>query len=221
MIRVLVIDDHPIVLEGCCQLLRHAGVKDIVQTLSLAEGFQLYRSKKPDVIVVDLATRTGALGGLSFIRRVRLHDTRTPILVFSVHNDPFIVSRALKLGANGYIPKDTPSDEIVKAFQQIRDGLPYLSHDLASEVAFMEARGRAPNPIHSLTVRELEVLSMLAAGKPYSVIAAEMHVSYKTVANTCGNLRSKLGAHSLPELIKIAVQYLPSDVPATVDALGE
>ncbi|HEY9520175.1 MAG TPA: response regulator transcription factor [Methyloceanibacter sp.] len=99
MTQVLVIDDHPIVLEGCRQLLKFAGVKRIVQTQSLADGFRLYRSKKPDLIIVDLAMRTGALGGLSFIRRLRLHDTRTPILVFSMHNDPFIVSRALKIGA--------------------------------------------------------------------------------------------------------------------------
>ena len=80
MTQVLVIDDHPIVLEGCRQLLKFAGVKRIVQTQSLADGFRLYRSKKPDLIIVDLAMRTGALGGLSFIRRLRLHDTRTPIL---------------------------------------------------------------------------------------------------------------------------------------------
>lgn len=94
-------------------------------------------------------TRTGALGGLSFIRRLRLHDTRTPILVFSMHNDPFIVSRALKIGANGYILKDTSGEEIVKAFEHIRNGTPYLSHELASEVAFMEARGRTSNPLRS------------------------------------------------------------------------
>jgi DNA-binding NarL/FixJ family response regulator len=122
--EVLVIDDHPIVLEGCRQLLKFAGVKRIVQTESLAEGFRLYRSKKPDVIIVDLAMRTGALGGLSFIRRLRLHDTRTPILVFSMHNVPFIVSRALKIGANGYILKDTSGEEIVKAFEQFATEYP-------------------------------------------------------------------------------------------------
>ena len=137
--QVLLIDDHPIVLEGCRQLLKFAGVKRIgvkriVETQSLAEGFRLYRSKKPDVIIVDLAMRAGALGGLSFIRRLRLHDTRTPILVFSMHNDPFIVSRALKIEANGYILKDTPGEEIVRAFERVRDGSPYLSHELASDV---------------------------------------------------------------------------------------
>ena len=78
MTRVLVIDDHPIVLQGCRQLLEDAGVENIVQAQTLADGFRLYRMQKPDVIIVDLAMRTGALGGLSFIRRLRLHDSRTP-----------------------------------------------------------------------------------------------------------------------------------------------
>ncbi|MEG6509025.1 response regulator transcription factor [Methyloligella sp. 2.7D] len=210
MTEVLIIDDHPIVLEGTKQLLKFAGVKGIVQSHSLAEGFRLYRAKKPDVIIVDLALRTGALGGLSFIRRLRLHDRRTPILVFSMHNDPFIVSRALKIGANGYILKDTPSDEILTAFDRVRQGGPYLSHAIASEVAFLEAKGNTANPLRNISVRELQILSLIAEGKPYAEIADELHVSYKTVANTCGQLKTKLGVRSLSELMRIAIEHLPS-----------
>lgn len=208
--QVLVIDDHPIVLEGCRQLLQSAGVERIVQAESLAEGFRLYRSKKPDVIIVDLAMGAGALGGLSFIRRLRLHDKRTPILVFSMHTDPFIVSRVLKIGANGYILKDTSREEILTAFERIREGAPYLSRELASEVAFIEAHGRIANPLRSLSVRELQILSLLAEGRPYGEIASNLNVSYKTIANTCSQLKPKLGVRSLPELIRIAIEHLPS-----------
>jgi len=206
--RVLVIDDHPIVLQGCRQLLEDAGVDNIVQAQSLADGFRLYRVQQPDVIIVDL-TIGSALGGLSFIRRLRLHDQRTPILVFTMHSDPVIVSRALEVGASGYVLKDTSSDEVLKAFQKVREGSRYLSHDLASEVAFMEARGTT-NPLKRMTVRELETLALLAEGKPYGVIAEHLHVSYKTVANTCTQLKAKLGARTLPELMRIAIQHLPS-----------
>ena len=78
MTRVLVVDDHPIILEGCVQLLKAAGVDQIVQAQSATEGFRLYRTQKPDVVILDLAMRTGTLNGLSFIRRVRLHDQETP-----------------------------------------------------------------------------------------------------------------------------------------------
>lgn len=80
MTRVLVIDDHPVVLQACAQLLEDAGVENIVQALSLADGISLYRKHKPDVIIVDLNVGTGALSGLSFIRRLRVHDQRTPVL---------------------------------------------------------------------------------------------------------------------------------------------
>jgi two-component system, NarL family, invasion response regulator UvrY len=208
--RVLVIDDHPIVLQGFRQLLEDIGVEKIVQAQSVDEGFHLYRTQQPDLIIIDLALQTGALGGLSFIRRLRLHDQRTPVLVFTMHSDPVIVSRALEVGATGYVLKDTSSDEVLKAFQKVRDGRPYLSHELASEVAFMEARGTT-NPLKRMTVRELQTLALVAEGKPYGVIAEHLRVSYKTVANTCTLLKAKLGARTLPELMRIAIQHLPSE----------
>ena len=111
MTRVLIIDDHPIVIQGCRRLLEDMGVDAVhPHAASLAEGFRLYRQKHPDVIIVDLSMQSGALGGLSFIRRLRIHDQRTPILVLSMHADPVIVSRALELGASGYVLKDTSSE---------------------------------------------------------------------------------------------------------------
>ena len=196
MTRVLVIDDHPIVLQGCRQLLEDVGVDDIVQAESLADGLSLYQRHKPDVIIVDLNLGPGALGGLSFISRLRLHDQRTPVLVFTMHSDPAIVRRALEVGATGYLLKDTSSDEVLKAFEKVREGRSYLSHDLATEVAFMEARGTT-NPLGPMTVRELQTLALMAEGKALKVIAERLHVSYKTVANTCTQLKSEAGgAHA-------------------------
>jgi DNA-binding NarL/FixJ family response regulator len=74
----------------------------------------------------------------------------------------------------------------------------------------MEASGRTSNPLRSITERELQILSLLAEGKPYAQIAADLHVSYKTIANTCSQLKSKLGVHSLPEMMRLAIEYLPS-----------
>jgi two-component system invasion response regulator UvrY len=86
---VLIIDDHPIMLQGLRQLFEDAGINQIDQAQSLTEGFRFYRRRKPDVIIVDLTMRTG-LGGLSFIRRLRLHDQQTPILVLTMQSDPVI-----------------------------------------------------------------------------------------------------------------------------------
>ncbi len=208
MTRVLIIDDHPIVLQGCKKLLESAGAEVIDQAQSASQGFRLYRKHKPDVIVVDLAMQAGSLSGLSFVRRLRRIDAETPVLVLTMHRDPMVVGRALELGATGYVLKDAPPEEVVLAFERMRDGKPYISHDLASDVVFNKIREKA-NKLDRLTPRELQTLTLVAEGKPYGEIADELDVSYKTVANICTQLKSKLGARTRPELMRIAIQYLP------------
>ena len=207
MTSVLIIDDHPIVLQGCRRILQDAGVQTVLDAPDVVSGYRLYRRHNPDVVIVDLAMQGSGLGGLPLIRRIRSHDPRTRILVFSMHSDPIIVVRVLEAGATGYVLKDTSSEELVKAFEQVRSGTPYLSGDMAMQVALVQT-GVRRNPLADLTPRELETLSLLAQGKPYGRIADELNVSYKTVVNTCSQLKQKLGARNLPELIRVAVQLL-------------
>ncbi|MBS0252992.1 MAG: response regulator transcription factor [Proteobacteria bacterium] len=208
MTRILVIDDHPIVLQGCRRVLEDSGIDDIVLASNLIEGFRAYRHDKPDLIIIDLAIKKGVLGGLSFIRRLRIHDKHTPILVLTMHEDPMIASQSLRLGANGYILKDTSSVDILKALQAVRQGKTFLSHAIASAIAVMETKGRT-NPLNGMTLRELQTLELIAQGKQYAAIAEELHVSYKTIANTCSQIKTKLGVKSLPELMRIAIDHLP------------
>ncbi len=123
-----------------------------------------------------------------------------------MHSDPMIIRRALEAGATGYLLKDAPSDEFLRAYDIVRAGKPYLSYDVACEITFSETRS---NPLKALTVRELQTLSLIAEGKSYGVIADELGISYKTVANTTSQIKSKLSARSLPELMRIAIQHLP------------
>jgi DNA-binding NarL/FixJ family response regulator len=127
-----------------------------------------------------------------------------------MHNDPMIAARALEAGAIGYLLKDTSSDELMKAFDQVRSGKPYLSKDLAMRVAFLRT-GAGLNPLVDLTPRESQMLSLLAKGKTYSSIAEELGVSYKTVVNACLHLKRKLGAKKLPELIRVAARLLSAE----------
>jgi DNA-binding NarL/FixJ family response regulator len=152
--------------------------------------------------------QAGALNGLSFVRRLRRIDTETPVLVLTMHRDPVVVSRALELGASGYILKDAPPEEFILAFEKVREGKPYLSHDLASDVVFNRIKDKT-NTLDRLTPRELQTLALVAEGKPYGEIANDLRVSYKTVANICTQLKSKLGARTRPELMRIALQHLP------------
>ena len=102
------------------------------------------------------------------------------------------------------------TDNGTLVFDQVRTGTPYLSNDLAMQVALVRTGARA-NPLADLTPRELQMLSLLAEGKPYGRIADELNVSYKTVVNACSQLKQKLNAKNLPELIRVAVQLLSAE----------
>ena len=210
MTSVLVIDDHPIVLQGCRRMLEDAGVGTVLDARELTAGYRLYRRHRPDVVIVDLAMQGSGLGGIDLIRRIRAHDQRARVLVFSMHSDPIIVARALEAGATGYVLKDTSAEELKKAFEQVRAGVPYLSNDIAMQVALVRT-GVRQNPLADLTPRELQTLSLLAEGKPYGRIADELNVSYKTVVNTCSQLKQKLNVKNLPELIRVAVQRVAAE----------
>jgi two-component system, NarL family, invasion response regulator UvrY len=207
--RVLIVDDHPIVLQGCRRMLQDAGA-EVVEARDVISGYRLYRRNRPDVVIVDLGMQDKGLGGLELIRRISTHDSRARILVFSMHSDPVIVVRALQAGATGYVVKDTSAENFMKAFENVSAGSPYLSDELAMRVALTNTPARQ-NPLADLTPRELQALALLAEGKPYSRIAEELNVSYKTVANLSAQLKQKLDARNLPELIRAAVRLVSVD----------
>lgn len=207
MTRVLVVDDHPIVLQGCRRMLQDAGVAEVIEARDVISAYRLYRRNRPDVAIIDVGMQDKGLGGLELIRRISTHNPHARILVFSMHSEPVIVARALQAGAIGYVVKDTSAENFIEAFENVRIGSPYLSKDLAMQVALANTAARQ-NPLAELTPRELQALSLLAEGKPYSRIAAELNVSYKTVANLSAQLKQKLDARNLPELIRAAVRLV-------------
>jgi two-component system invasion response regulator UvrY len=209
MTSVLIIDDHPIVIQGCRRILQDAGVGSVLGARDLVGGYRLYRRHRPDAVIIDLALNGDGLGGLALIQRIHRHDPATRILVFSMHSDPAIVARALAAGATGYVIKDTSSEELVGAFAEVMRGKPYLSSDLALKVALVRS-GTPRSAADDLTPRERQTLSLLAKGKPYAQIADELDISYKTVANICSQLKHKLAARNLPDLVRIAIELVPN-----------
>jgi two-component system, NarL family, invasion response regulator UvrY len=206
--RVLVIDDHPVVIQGLRCWLKDAHIKTVLEARDATSGYRLFRRHHPDVVIIDLPIRSS--GGLDVIRRMRAHNRRSCILVFSMDRNPTIAIRALKAGATGYMLKDASPDEVIKALHQVRSGNRYLSDDLAMQVA-LSATGVESNPPAALSPRESKMLSLLAKGQTYSGIAKELKVSYKTVVNTCSHLRRKLNATNLAQLIHAAVRLFPAE----------
>ena len=204
---VLIIDDHPVLLQGCARILEDMGINTIITAGDMVDGYRQFRRHYPTITIVDLSFEGNSLAGLALIQRIRRHDSKARVLVLSMHSDLTIVSRALRAGAMAYVIKDTSTEELIKAIEHILAGQEYLSDDLARKMAFAKAGGDR-GPLAQLTPRELQTLGLLAEGKAYGSIAEHLNVSYKTVVNTCWQLRQKLEAKNLPELVRTAVQLL-------------
>ncbi|WP_413205750.1 response regulator transcription factor [Rhodospirillum sp. A1_3_36] len=206
MTKVLLIDNHPIVLQGFQRLIETDPPPVILSASTFLEAFMLYRREHPDILIVDLSMAGRSLSGLTFIARMRKVDRRVPLLVFSMHADPLIVRRALARGANGYVHKDAKPEEIRAAFEAVREGRRFIASDLAFDLALSTETPSAQGTRQDFTNRERQVLGLLAGGKSYGEIADDLGLSYKTIANVSSILKSKLDAETLPDLIYKAVQ---------------
>lgn len=208
MTRVLVVDDHPVVAEGWSRIARVVPGCEVLFAASPAAALRLSRRSPPDMLVIDLSFGEDRLAGAKLIARLRKYDERLPILVFSMHRGPVIIREALRAGANGYVNKDAPTEEIQAAFLAVFNGGRYLAPDMATRLAFLDAPRPDGSATARLTPRETEILAQIAAGKSYREIAEITVLSYKTVLNIGHALRGKLGANSLPDLvIKAAAHF--------------
>lgn len=201
--RVLLVDDHAIVRAGCRRLLEPTGRFQVLEAESGAEALAMCAEHHPDVMVLDLSLPD--MGGMEVIRRLRATKARTAVLVFTMHDEAIFAVRSLEAGAQGYLTKsDSPAD-LLTAIDTLIAGQIYLSHGVAHDVAVMNVSKRVV-PFADLTVRELELLRLFAKGATLSDIAESLGISYKTVANSSVKLRSRLGAKSTSELVRIAIE---------------
>lgn len=206
-LRVLIVDDHPVVAEGWGRITQGRLDCEVIPAASPSAGFRAWRRHGPDVMVVDLTMGDAKLAGVRLIERMRAVDADLPVLVFTMHRNPITARRALQAGCNGIIMKDSPSDEICEALAVVARGGDYVPAELARKIALMERPGSAlARP--RLTPRELNVLGAIAEGLSYREIAERAQISYKTVSNVSQTLKDKLGAGSFADLVVKAIRFL-------------
>ncbi len=205
----LIIDDHPITHLGCRRLLQEAGVDEVLTARSAEDGYSLASQHQPTLIVLDLGLP--GVGGLAMIGRLLEKTPGVRILIFSMHDDPIFAARALEAGAHGYLSKTVKPEEFIAAINALRAGKVYLEHGIATRLAVLHS-GRSQHPLVALSARELQVLRLIGQGRRHSAIAEQLNLSYKTVANTSSLLKSKLGAKTLADLIRIAIENSESTV---------
>src|SRR5919201_4868652 len=201
--KVLIVDDHPVVLSGCRSLFASDTSVKIDEANDAKSGHRAYMARKPDVTVIDI--KLPDVSGFELMRRIRKDDPDARIIMFSMNADPAFVVRAVELGAQGYVSKGDDPRVLVKAVRKVVAGDNFISPQLAEAVTFSGASIKA-NPASRMSARELEILRLLGRGDKIVEIAQALDISYKTVANTTSLLKQKLGAKNHSDLIRIAVE---------------
>lgn len=203
-VKVLIVDDHPIVISGCRALLAQRPDLTLIEALDGEQGYRLYLEHRPAVSVIDI--RLPGASGFEIARRILLKDPRAKIIIFSMNDDPIFAARAIESGAKGYLAKNDDPENFVKAIVKVAGGGVFLNPEIAQRLAFYNVRS-PDNPLSQLNPRELEIIRLLCSGKSTAEIASDVNVSYKTVANTCSILKNKLGARTLIDLVRIAIEH--------------
>jgi two-component system invasion response regulator UvrY len=200
--RVLIVDDHPIVTSGFRALL--AGDTEIVilEASDAESGERTFLAEQPEVCVLDI--NLPSVSGFELARRILAHAASARIIMFSMNDDPIFAIRAIEAGAKGYVSKSGDPWDLVEAIREVGKGGTYLPSTIARNIAFA-GPSFAQSPLAKLTSREIEILHLLSKGKSLSEIAWQVHVSYKTIANTSSIMRQKLGVRTSAELVRLAI----------------
>lgn len=200
-IRLVIADDHPVVLDGLCGMLKSQPDFEVVgQATNGADAARLAQELEPDVVLMDL--RMPVMDGVSAIREIKTHKASVQVLVLTTYDSDADILPALEAGATGYLLKDVSREELFAAIQASARGESILAPAVAARLI---AQVRAPAG-DKLSNRELEVLELVAEGASNSDIAARLHISQATVKSHLINIFGKLGVSDRTAAVTVALQ---------------
>lgn len=215
MIRILVVDDHDLVREGVRALLEKEPDLEVVGEVGDGqEAVRSVRELRPDIVLMDV-NLPGGLGGLEATEAILAEQSSCRVIILTQYENREYVKRALRLGAQGYLPKRSVSRQLIEAIRAVHAGRKYLHPVAADELVDIVTRGESleeEDDYERLTTRERQVFKLLAEGKTSREIAKYLGVSLKTAMTHRANLMTKLGAHSRTDLVKLAVRKGVIDV---------
>lgn len=204
MIRLLIADDHTIMREGLKRILE--GIDDIEVIGEAVDGHDTLEKARTfnfDVLLMDLSMP--GRSGVDLIRQIRDDFPKLPILILTMHEEEQYAVRAIRAGANGYLTKESAGTQLVTALRKVASGRPYISMEVAEQLA-LSAMPNNSQLLHSqLSDREFEVFSHLVKGKSITEIADLLHLSVKTVSTHKTRIMQKMELHTLSDLVQYAV----------------
>ena len=206
MTRVLIADDHEIVRRGLKDLLEDEYPRlKVGEARNAQEVLAAAMNQSWDLILLDI--NMPGRSGLEVLQDLKRLHPETPVLVLSVFPEEDYALRSLKLGASGYLTKQSASDELLAAIKKAREGGKYVTASLAEKLASSLSSKAPGDPHEALSNRELQVLRMIAAGKSIKEIAAELSLSEKTVGTYRMRIAEKMDLSSNVELTRYALQH--------------
>ena len=206
MIRVVVADDHTIMREGLKRILH--GAEDIEVIGEAVDGFEtlaLVRRGGFDLLLMDLSMP--GRSGVDLIRQIKDEAPKLPLLVLTMHEEEQYAVRAIRAGALGYLTKESAGTQLISAIRKVAIGRPYISMEVAEQLAIDAMPARQDMPHKSLSDREFEVFNLLVSGKSITEIAEMLHLSVKTVSTHKTRILQKMSSYSLAELVQYAVAH--------------
>jgi two-component system invasion response regulator UvrY len=206
MLRIIITDDHPVVLKGLKEIISEGFDDAIIDTAS--KGYELLSkisNNDYDIVLLDISLPD--INGLEVLKEIKKKKQKLPVLVLSMYPEENYAPRALKGGAQGYITKGSASDELVLAVRKILSGKKYISPTLAEKMILDFESDTEKPPHERLSDRELQVLSMIGKGKAVKQIAEELHLSTNTIRTFRARIIEKLGVKGTSELIHYAVAH--------------
>ncbi len=208
-IRVMIVDDHPVVRSGLLALLTEAsGFEPVGEAHDGIAALAAIRQTRPDVVLMDLTMPN--LSGVEVTRQVTAWSgtARVAVLVLTMSDDDASLAAAMRAGARGYLLKDAGAEEVLAAVRAVARGEVIFGRGVAPAVLdLLTARNRMPAPVlPELTGREREILGLVGKGLGNQAIAARLRISAKTVANTVSNILVKLGVADRSDAVAVARQ---------------
>jgi len=207
MIRILITDDHPLLRQGLRQILEGDPEKrfgDIEEASNGQELMKLLSERCFTIVILDISLP--GRSGLDLIGDIRKMCPETKVLMLSMFSEEQYAIKALRLGASGYLTKNSAPDELIRALLKICSGQRYITSSLAERITFDLLDEKKKSEIELLSPRELEVIALLASGKTITTIAQELSLSPKTISTYRERILSKLNLKTTSDIIRYAIR---------------
>lgn len=203
--KFLIADDHPIIRNGVKIILAAAFTDaELGEAANGVEVFKKLKEKKWDMLILDMDMP--GRNGLEVLQQIKDEEIKIPVLMFSMHPEEQIAMRALKLGAWGYLAKDTVSEELLKAVNLILNGRKYITPSLAEQLAMQLENPNDKAPHELLSEREYQTMLLIAKGKTITEIADELSLSVATISTYRSRILEKTGIKNSAELTSYAIR---------------